>query len=154
MKTELFYYFYLIQETVESTSNVSNSLNNIPLPKTFSEFLGLSVILLLTSAIPVTAINAWANRKEIKDGKTKELEKKIEEKNEENYKKDVQIEILKVKLENAERNNQAYEKRLTEVCDENRQLKQMTNTGFTRQEEMYREHIAKLEQEIESLKRR
>ena len=155
MKNYLFLQFiYFIQETVNTkevtegvrgVADTVNTLNNVPLPKTIPEFLGMGLILLLSSAVPVTAINAWSNRKEIKDGKTKELEKQIETEKDENNKKDIQIEILKVRLENAER-------RIQELFDENKQLKQQTNTGFTRQEEMYREHIKKLESEIEKLR--
>lgn len=151
MKTDfLINILYFLQETVNTdngkgVTDTLNTLNSVPLPKTFPEFLGMGLILLLSSAVPVTAINAWSNKNTIKDAKTKELEKQIETEKDENNKKDIQIEILKVRLENAER-------RIQELFEENKQLKQQTNTGFTRQEEMYREHIKKLEQEIEKLR--
>lgn len=140
--------FFLLQERVNNnTPEAIDSLKGLPIPKTFGEFLGTGMVLFLSSGVIGTMFNAWGNRRDIKDSKTKELETKLQEKNEENNKKDIQIEILKVRLENTERRNQ-------ELQAENRELKEQTNTGFTRQEQTLKEHIKNLERELENARKK
>lgn len=144
---DIFLILYLLQEGVNNTAPVpTDPLRGITLPKTIPEVLGSTLILLLSSGVVTTMFSAWLNRSTLKDAKTEELNKKLADKNDELNKKDIQIEILKVRLENTEKRNQ-------ELQAENRELKEMTNTGFTRQEQLYKDHIRNLQAEIDNLKK-